>query len=250
MTGDMPMNDMSVSTEPLRAEPPQEERRRSPVKIVLLVVAIAIVTSVITVWLTLTYLFPREFKPVKLTEREVQELDAKLARLDPAQGPAAQTPGRHGDSSRGAWDKEGGSLKPERYSENDASRMITLSERELNGLLAMNTDLASKVAIDLSRDMASAKLLIPIDPDFPFLGGKTLRVSAGLVLRYDNENPVVMLKGVSLWGVPIPNAWLGGIKNVDLVREFGDETGFWQLFAEGVENIQVEEGKLSVKLKE
>ncbi len=112
-----------MNTEPLQETPPQKERRRSPLKIVLLVVAIAIVTSVITVWLTLTYLFPREFKPV-------------------------------------------------------------------------------------------------------------------------------MLKGVSLWGVPIPNAWLGGIKNVDLVEKFGDESGFWELFAAGVENIRVEEGNLSIKLKE
>ena len=239
-----------MNTEPLQETPPKKERRRSPLKLVLLVVAIAIVASVITVWLTLLYMFPRELKPVKLTEREVQELDAKLARLDPAQGPSTRTPGRHGDDRRAVRDKPGGPLTPERYSENEASRQITLSERELNGLLALNTDLAQTLAIDLSRDMASAKLLIPIDPDFPFLGGKTLRVSAGLELRYDEENPVVMLKGVSLWGVPIPNAWLGGIKNVDLVEKFGDETGFWKLFAAGVENIRVEEGNLSIKLKE
>ena len=59
-----------------------------------------------------------------------------------------------------------------------------------------------------------------------------------------------MLKGVSLWGVPIPNAWLGGLKNVDLVKEFGAQRGFWQAFAAGVENIRVEEGNLSIKLKE
>ena len=219
-------------------------------KIVLLVVAIAIVTSVITVWLALTYLFPGEFKPVKLTEREAQELDAKLARLDPTREPATPTPGRRGDDRQVVRDKPGAPLTPERYSETGASRQITLSERELNGLLARNTDLAQKLAIDLSKDMASAKLLIPIDPDFPFLGGKTLRVTAGLELRYDDGNPVVMLKGVSLWGVPIPNAWLGGIKNVDLVEKFGDKSGFWELFAAGVENIRVEEGNLSIKLKE
>jgi hypothetical protein len=244
MEEDIPMN-----TETLQETPPQKERRRSPLKIVLVVVAIAIVTSVITVWLTLTYLSPREFKPVKLTEREAQELDAKLARLDPAREPAA-SPARHGNDRQVVRDKPGVPLTPERYSEAGASRQITLSERELNGLLARNTDLAQKLAIDLSRDMASAKLIIPIDPDVPLLGGKTLRVAAGLELRNDDGNPVVMLKGVSLWGVPIPNAWLGGIKNVDLVEKFGDESGFWELFAAGVENIRVEEGNLSIKLKE
>jgi hypothetical protein len=244
------MEDIPMNTELLQETSPQKERRRSPLKIVLLVVAIAIVTSVITVWLTLTYLFPREFKPVKLTKREAQELDAKLARLDPARGAVTPAPGRHSDDRQVVRDKPLAPLTPERYSETEASRQITLSERELNGLLARNTDLAQKLAIDLSKDMASAKLLISIDPDFPFLGGKTLRVTAGLELRYDDGTPVVMLKGVSLWGVPIPNAWLGDIKNVDLVKKFGDEGGFWDLFAAGVENIRVEDGNLSIKLKE
>jgi len=61
---------------------------------------------------------------------------------------------------------------------------------------------------------------------------------------------VVVLKGVSVWGVPLPNAWLGGMKNIDLVQEFGTEQGFWQAFADGVEEIEVKEGKVRVRLKE
>lgn len=83
----------------------------------------------------------------------------------------------------------------------------------------------------------------------PILGGKTLKIAAGLELGYKNRKPVVALKGVSLWGVPIPNAWLGNLKNVDLVHEYGNE-GFWQAFAAGVDNISVGEGRLTVKLKE
>ena len=51
-------------------------------------------------------------------------------------------------------------------------------------------------------------------------------------------------------GIPIPGAWLGGLKNIDLVSEFGDQQGFWKSFADGVENIRVEEGRLKVQLKE
>lgn len=51
-------------------------------------------------------------------------------------------------------------------------------------------------------------------------------------------------------GVPVPNAWLGGIKNIDLVEKFGTEKGFWKTFADGVEDIKVEEGLLKIKLKE
>jgi len=60
---------------------------------------------------------------------------------------------------------------------------------------------------------------------------------------------VVVLKGISLMGVPVPNAWLGGIKNIDLVQEFGGNQGAWKSFADGVETIQVEEGQLYIKLK-
>ncbi len=34
--------------------------------------------------------------------------------------------------------------------------------RELNALLASNTDMAQRLAIDLSQDMASVKLLVPV----------------------------------------------------------------------------------------
>jgi len=82
------------------------------------------------------------------------------------------------------------------------------------------------------------------------LGGKTIRVTAGLELDYRNRNPVVILRGVSVMGVPLPNAWLGNLKNVDLVREFGGTAGFWQSFSAGIETIAIEDGRLLIELKE
>ena len=120
----------------------------------------------------------------------------------------------------------------------------------MNALLANNTDIAKRLAIDLSADLASAKMLIPMQDDFPVLGGKTLRVNAGLGLSFVNDKPVVVLKGVSIMGVPIPNAWLGNLKNVDLVQEFGFESGFWKTFAAGVEYINVRDSMLQIILKE
>jgi len=111
------------------------------------------------------------------------------------------------------------------------------------------------VAIALSTDMVSVKLVVPVDDDFPVLGGKTLRLNCGITLRHEAGEPVVALRGVSIGGVPIPDAWLGNIKNVDLVREFGGQGGFWDLFSKGVEDIKVEDIKVLdsshfVKLKE
>jgi hypothetical protein len=140
-------------------------------------------------------------------------------------------------------------LRPERYNEKNAKREVSFSERELNAMVANNQDLAKKLAVDLSDDLVSTRLLVPVDKDFPILGGKTLRVSTGVEMAFRDAKPIVILRGVSIMGVPIPNAWLGGLKNIDLISEFGDQRGFWAGFAEGVEDIRVEEGELKVKLK-
>jgi hypothetical protein len=230
-------------------QPPEPSSSRSLMRTVLLVVAIAAITSVVTVWLTTRYLFPREFTPVTLDAREKKALDAKIDRLDPMR--PARPSSRKPAAGRSTGDRQSaGSLEPEPYSEKGARREVAFTERELNALLATNTDLARKLAIDLSDNLASAKLLVPLDPDMPFFGGKTLKVTAGIELRFAEGRPVVALRGISLWGVPIPNAWLGGIKNIDLVKQFGGQGGFWHAFAAGVEDIRVEEGRLTVRLRE
>lgn len=231
-------------------------------KQVLLIVAGAmILTVVITFFAIKAWLFPSPFTPVELSQQEEQRLEQKLSRLDAI---AAELPEEAGSrNSNTAANKRArsftpqpedynkqGTLKAEAYSEEGASREITFTERELNGLLASNTDLAQKMAIDLATDLISLRLLLPIDPDFPILGGKTLRVRAGAEMAYRNDKPVVVLKGVSVMGVPIPNAWLGGLKNIDLIQEFGGEPGFWQSLGEGIESIRVMEGELYIKLKE
>jgi hypothetical protein len=200
-------------------------------QVVLIILATILVTVGITYWVLASYVFVKEFKPVQLNPREEQVLDAKLRAI-------------------GYDVDERGNLKPEPYSEVGASREVSFSERELNAMLAKNTDLAQRLAIDLSEQLVSAKLLIPLEPDFPVLGGKTLRVNAGVEMAYRESRPIVVLKGVSIMGVPIPNAWLGNLKNVDLVNEFGADQGFWQSFSEGVDNIRVEEGQMKIKLKE
>lgn len=189
------------------------------------------------------FLFPAPFKPVELSAKEEQQLETKLQIFEGFTQPASAT------TTNTERDKEG-KLLPEKYSEEGASRKIQFNERELNSLIAKNTDLADKLAIDLAQDMVSMKLLIPVDPDFPMLGGKTLKVKAGAELAYRSGKPVVKLKGVSIMGVPMPNSWLGGLKNIDLIEEYAADKGFWQAFADGVDSINVQEGSLNIQLKE
>lgn len=221
-------------------------------KVFGIIVVTMIVTVLITLWVAKAYIFPSEFKPVVLSEKEETQLSEKLDRMDRISGTdISQKIGTSGETEKkdddAATDKP---LKPAPYSEGDDERVVNFTQRELNAMIAKQPDLAKKLAIDLSEGLVSARLRVPVDQDFPVLGGKVIRVHVGLALAYENERPVVVLKGVKLMGVPIPNAWLGGIKNMDLVREFGGDEGFWKAFADGVESIKVEKGRLNIRFKE
>lgn len=220
-------------------------RRFGCLHVFLFVLAAVVVTALVSFFVFRAILFPAAFKPTQLSEREEKALQAKLERLDfDAPPPAARKPAEQPARPKG------GALEPEAYSEAGADRTIRLTERELNALLAKNTDLADKLAIDLSQDLVSAKLLVPLDEDFPVLGGKTLRVRTGLALSYADGRPVMILRGVSVMGVPLPNAWLGGMKNIDLAAETGGDEGFWEVFADGVQDVRVEDGCIAITLKE
>jgi len=200
---------------------------------------------VATLFIVKSWLFSQPFDPVVLSPAESQRLEDKLTRFDQFGGRSRTVLPNQGRAN--ALD---GDLQPEAYSEKGASREIRLSEREINAMIAQNTDLARKMVVDFSDDLVSVKLLIPVDPDFPILGGKTLKVKAGAELAFRASRPVFILRGVSVMGVPLPNAWLGGLKNIDLVEIFGAEPGFWKGFADGVAAIQVRDGSLQIVLKE
>jgi len=234
-----------MTAEIQQTESPARSRGFRGIHILWIVLATIVLTMAVTFWVVRTYIYAKDFQPVELSAGERQTLDAKLRVLGYDPGPA--TASQAGPATR-ETDEEW--LRSERYSEAGAQREVRFSERELNAMVANNRDLAKKLSLDLGDDLVSARLLVPVDPDFPILGGKTLRVSTGVEMAFRDAKPVVILKGVSIMGIPIPNAWLGGLKNIDLISEFGDEKGFWSAFADGVENIRVEEGQLKVELKE
>jgi len=231
----------------------EKERKKgfSGLQVFGIVTATIVVTAIVTLLVARAYLFPKPFEPVVLTAVEQQQLNEKLDLFDSisTKAPENSQPEKTVQEPEKEFTDDG-TLVPQKYSEESASRDVVFSERELNSLIATNTDMADKLALDLSDDLISARMRVPVDPDFPLFGGKTLRVKAGVEMAYREGRPVVKLRGVSLMGVPVPNAWLGNMKNVDLVKEFSNDEGFWKAFADGVESISVEEGGLKVSLKE
>ena len=204
-----------------------------------------IVVITVSVWWIKHNLYANPFNPTKLNEKEQQVLNTKLERLEQSFQKQGKFSGTRTDEE---MTKE--RLEPEDYTEDPARREIRISQKELNALIAKDEKAARQIAINLSDDMISLKLIIPVDKDIPFLGGKTLRLSCGVTLRHEAGKPVVALRGVSIGGIPIPNAWLGNLKNVDLVHEFNGQHGFWGTLSKGVEDIKVSNGSLSIKLRE
>lgn len=233
---------MTEITSSTQVHEPTEKKGPSGLKIFAIVLLAMLVALAIAFFAIKYYFFPSDFNPVELNAKEQQALTSKLKVLG------------LGDLAVGAksaqQETQQGALKPEKYSESDEDREVIFSQREVNALVANNTDMAERMAIDLADDLISAKMLVPMDEDMPLVGGQTLKLKAGLGLSYENERAVVVLKGVSVMGVPIPNAWLGGMKNIDLVQEFGGEKGFWKAFADGIDYLDVADGNLTIKLKE
>lgn len=224
-------------------EPAAKKLHFSFLQVTGIVALVIIVTALLTAWWVKHYIYASKFTPTVLTAKERKVLDSKLVKLEESAKKDLVVPKkkRH---------ERGVPLEPEVYSEENAKREISLTEKELNALIANNPEVAQRVAINLSDSLISVKLVIPIDEEIPVLGGKTLRLNLGLILSYENERPVVALKGVSIGGIPLPNAWLGNLKNRNLVKEFGDEGGFWKLFSDGVADLKVKKGHILIKLKE
>lgn len=201
--------------------------------------AVAGIALVLVAFWVKRNLYASKYIPVRLVAGEQAALEAKMSRLEGQPDvPDAKGPNKPR------------SLDPEPYSELGADREIFLTERELNALVAKSPEVAEQVAIDLSDDLISVKLVIPVDDEVPVLGGKRLKFHMGLVVRQERNRPYVALKGVSLGGIPLPNAWLGYLKDVNLVEEFGTEEGFWKIFAAGVRTIRVTRGQVRISLKE
>ena len=240
------MRALSINESPPRSR----QTGASGAKLLLIIATTMLVTAGLTFFIIRTYIFPSPLTPVSLNAKEEQQLDQKLTQLGWQVEPRSAVTASSGDSrTTDNVNADSDALTPEAYREFDADRQVTFSEKEVNSMIGRNPDFAQRVAIDFSNNLASAKMLIPIPDDFPIMAGEILRVNTGLDIHLDaNRRPVVALVGVSLMGVPIPNAWLGNMKNVNLVGEFGDR-GFWNAFADGVDDIQIRDGELSIKLR-
>ena len=193
-------------------------------------------TVAITVW----YL-QRPIKPVVLSVTEKAAVEKKLDRLGgtPTLAPRALRPP--------APESAVTTLELDRHYEPGA-KVLRLTERELNGLLNANTDLGQTVRLELERDAINAYVTAPIPEDVPVLGGKIFRARGRFRIALTNSAAAyAILEDVTVFGLSLPKAWLGGIKGENLL---GDAVGtrHGSPILKGVKSLRVEPGALVLEV--
>lgn len=183
-------------------------------------------TVVITAW----YL-QRPIKPVVLSVAEKSAVETKLDRLSGT--PAPESPVTQQQQNR--------TYQP-------GSKVLRLTERELNGLLNVNTDLGQTVRLELGEDAINAYVVAPIPEDFPIMGGKVFRARGRFRVALTNGATAYgILEDVTVFGLSLPKAWLGGIKGENLLGDaVGKRNGSSILKA--VKSLRVEPGALVLEV--
>ncbi|MEZ5301636.1 MAG: hypothetical protein R3F11_13440 [Verrucomicrobiales bacterium] len=178
------------------------------------------------------------FEPTELSPKEEQVLGEKIEALEqPGQfAVIAEVPG-----ATPAEIAEAQSL---------ARRTIIFTERELNGFLNHNSELGERLAFELQRDAIILITNYPFEDDTPFVGGKTLRARLTLATLLEEGGLKLAITDLSVNGVPLPNAWLGGVKGQNLLEEYESEHPVLKALGDGIANFEVQDGQVVITLAE
>lgn len=219
------------------AAPPRKKRRwvlygcGSFLALFLIIIA----TVAITIWW-----IQRPIKPVTLTEKEKVVLDQKLEKISKDNSYPSSVTNRAIQPPQ----------KPSEPVYTPGSKVLRITEREINGLLNQNTDLGQTVRLEFVRDAINAYLAVPIPKDFPIGGGRTFRARSRFHLSLDaNGQPDANLEDVTVLGISLPNAWLGGVKGKNLLADAArDRNG--RPILRGIKGLHVESGALVLELED
>jgi hypothetical protein len=196
------------------------------------VLACCALTAIGTAWWVKRNLYASPLRPVSLSTAEQTTLDQKVAELELAS------------------EIQAGATAPAPVDPSIASRTLSLSEKEMNAFLAKQ-GLGEQVKIDLNRHRLTAHFLLPIDENAPILGGVTLRIRLALNALLNASGKLeIKVADISVGGVPIPNAWLGDIKGLDLITsDLGHDPTIQRLVA-GIKEFEIQDGSLRILLNE
>jgi len=192
-------------------------------------------TVAITVWY-----IQRPIKPVVLSVQEKAAVEKKLEHLGATSEDRPRTTIPDGAITLPEPDRP---YVP-------GSMVLRLTERELNGLLNANTDLGKTVRLELGRDAINAYVAAPIPEDVPILGGKMFRARGRFRVSLTHDAaPYAILEDVTIFGLSLPKAWLGGLKGENLIADAVGERNGAPIF-KGVKSLRIEPGALVLEVDE
>ena len=210
-----------------------------------------------TVLITLWWI-QRPIKPVVLSAPERAAVDDKLQRLGGGKTGAVAGAGRSttapipdpGTQATAAPSPARNGVEPGERPERayvPGSKVLKITEREINGLLNANTELGKSVRLEFAQDAINAYLAVHIPDDFPIGGGRMFRARGRFRLSLGNGGePFAILDDVTVFGLSLPKAWLGGLKGENLIGQAMGARKQWSL--KGIKSLQVEPGALVLEV--
>lgn len=202
----------------------------------LLLVLMLAATVAVTIWW-----IQRPIRPVVLSPQEKIAVDGKIKELEGGTIPLGTQPPTAEKASPIA------SPTPDPRAYVPGSKTLKLTEREINGLLNLNTELGDKVRLEFATDAINAYMAIPVPQDFPIAAGTTIRMRGRFKVSIGGEGkPFAVLEDVTIFGLSLPKAWLGGIKGENLL---GEALG-GQPVVHGIKSLKVEPGALVIEVED
>ncbi|MDB6074320.1 MAG: hypothetical protein JWO89_1960 [Verrucomicrobiaceae bacterium] len=191
-----------------------------------IVLGTAGIAAASTAWWVKHNIYASQFQPVALNQAEQEGLDNKLKVL--------------GQNSTAL------PVDPE-----VAKRTMTISEKEINAFFAQQ-GLGEQVKVELTEGAAAAVIVMPVDRDAPLIGGTTLRIRVAFGAKMDKDKHLALsLSDVHVGGVPLPNAWLGNLKGLNLLSDSPMQSDpAVKGFLEGIRDFKIQRGSMQIVLNE
>ena len=201
----------------------------------LIVLAVILVccglTAAATAWWVKRNVYASPLHPVSLSQAEQKVFDEKIGVLT------------------GASEAPKDEKTPEQRA-SEAERTLVVTDKEINAFLAKQ-GIGEQVKVELAVGNIEATVLVPVDKDVPLFGGKTLRLKLALTGKMgEDQKPAFRVTDISLGGVPLPNAWLGDLKGVNLLASNVESDPVVKRFLAGIREFEIKGGSIRVLLNE
>jgi len=197
---------------------------------------VIVASAAVTVWW-----LQRPIKPVVLSAEEQATVEAKLDQL--RTGAEA-----HERPSADLALRESNELADPTYL--PGSKVLTLTDREINGLLNANTEFGENIRFEFGKNAINAYLAVRVPQDAPFAAGRMIRAKGRFSLSLQKgEEPRAVLEDFTVFGLSLPKAWLGGLKGENLLADVMGKTNGTPLFP-GIKDLHIKPGALVIEVED